>query len=115
MKFTDSLEDHVAVFVLSGKIMGGEETTLFYGRVREHINGHARKFLIDLKDVVWINSIGLGMLISAMTTIRNAEGKLVLTNITTVESLLTLTRLVTVFDTADSREEGLEFLREELV
>ena len=111
MKFADSLEGKVAVFELSGKIMGGEETTLFYGRIRENINNNIKNFLVDLKDVVWINSIGLGMLISTMTTIRNAGGKLVLVNITAVESLLSLTRLISVFDTADNREDGMKFLK----
>jgi len=110
MKFTDSLEGKVAVFELSGKIMGGEDTTMFYGRIRENINNNIKNVLLDLKDVIWINSIGLGMLISTMTTIRNAGGKLVLVNITAVESLLSLTRLISVFDTANNREDGMKFL-----
>ena len=77
MNFSDSLEGPVAIFEISGKIMGGDEVTMFYGRIRENINNNIKAFMIDLKDVVWINSIGLGMLISAMTTIRNAGGKLI--------------------------------------
>ncbi len=111
MKFADSLDGTIATFELSGKIMGGEETTMFYGRIRENINNNITNFMIDLKDVVWINSVGLGMLISAMTTIRNAGGRMVLVNITTVESLLSLTRLISVFDTADSREAGMKFFK----
>lgn len=90
--------------------MGGDETTLFYGRVRENINNNIKNFVFDLKGVVWINSIGLGMLISAMTTIKNAGGKLVLVNITAVESLLSLTRLIGAFDVAGSREEAVKSL-----
>ena len=108
MKFSDSLEGTVAVFDLSGKIMGGDETTMFYGRVRENINNNIKNFVIDLKDVIWINSIGLGMLISAMTTVKNAGGKLILVNITAVESLLSLTRLIGAFDIRDSRDEAMK-------
>ena len=108
MKFSDSLEGAVAVFDVSGKIMGGDETTLFYGRIRENINNNIKNFVIDLKDVVWINSIGLGMLISTMTTVKHAGGKLILVNITAIESLLSLTRLITAFDTADSRDDAIK-------
>lgn len=108
MKFDDSLHGDVVVFEVSGKIMGGEGTTLFYGKVREYINHNKRNIVIDLAKVDWINSIGLGMLISSLTTIKNANGHLVLANITTIESILTLTRLITVFDHYDSQEEAIK-------
>ncbi|MFH1686002.1 MAG: STAS domain-containing protein [bacterium] len=108
MKFSDKLEGNVAVFELSGKIMGGEATTMFHGRIRENVNNHIKSVVIDLKDVVWINSVGLGMLISALTTIRTAGGRLVLANITAVESLLSLTRLITVFEIYDSQKAAVE-------
>jgi len=110
MKFDDSLEGGVAVFSVSGKIMGGDETTMFYGRIRENINNNIKDIVIDLKDVIWINSIGLGMLISVMTTVKHAGGRLVLANITAVESLLSLTRLLSAFETADSREAAVKSL-----
>ncbi|MEA3296986.1 MAG: STAS domain-containing protein [candidate division Zixibacteria bacterium] len=108
MKFLDSLQDDVVVFEVSGKIMGGKGTTLFYGTVREYINRNKKNIVIDLTKVDWINSIGLGMLISALTTVKNADGRLVLANITTVESILTLTRLITVFDHYDSCDEAIK-------
>lgn len=108
MKFEDKLEGSVAVFEISGKIMGGDETTMFYGRIRENVNNNVKSVVLDLGNVVWINSIGLGMLISAMTTLRNAGGRLVLANITAVESLLSMTRLINVFDVYDSQEDALK-------
>jgi anti-sigma B factor antagonist len=55
-----------------------------------------------------MNSVGLGMLISALTTVKNSGGRLVLANITKIESILTITRLISVFEHFDSREEALK-------
>lgn len=111
MKFTDDVDDRIVIFELSGKIMGGDQSTRFHGRVHQHINNNQRRFLIDMDKVDWINSVGLGMLISALTTIRKAEGRMVLCGIHNVESVLSLTRLITVFETFDSRDEALAALK----
>ncbi len=107
MKFDDRLEGNVVILNVSGKIMGGEETTLFHGKIHEYINHNKNNFVVDLKKVEWMNSVGLGMLISALTTVKNSEGRLVLANITKIESILTITRLISVFEHFDSREEAL--------
>jgi len=96
---------------VSGKIMGGEETTMFHGRIHEYITQNKKKIVVDLAKVEWMNSVGLGMLISALTTVKNAGGRLVLANITTIESVLTITRLINVFEHFDSRKEAIEALR----
>jgi len=108
MKFTDILEGEIVIMEISGKIMGGEETTLFHGKLHEYINQSKKSVVIDLAKVDWMNSIGLGMLISALTTLRNAGGRLVLANIDKIESILTITRLITVFDHYDSRDEAIK-------
>jgi len=100
MKFNDILEGDVVILDVSGKIMGGEETTMFHGKIHEYINQNKKNFVVDLKDVDWMNSVGLGMLISSLTT--------VLANITRIESILTITRLISVFEHFDSREEAMK-------
>ena len=107
MKFEDSLVDNIVVLNVSGKIMGGEETTLFHGKIHEYITQNKKTFVVDLSRVDWMNSVGLGMLISALTTVKNVEGRLVLANITKIESILTITRLISVFEHYDSREAAL--------
>ena len=111
MKFTDSIKDDVVVFEVSGKIMGGEETTMFHGRIHEYITQNKKKFLIDLTKVEWMNSIGLGMLISALTTTKNSGGRLVLANITTIKSVLTITRLINVFEHFDTQADAFAALK----
>ncbi|MEW5994746.1 MAG: STAS domain-containing protein [Candidatus Zixiibacteriota bacterium] len=108
MKFSDHLKGDIVIFEVSGKIMGGEETTLFHGRIHEYINQNKKNILVDLAKVDWMNSIGLGMLISAMTTVKNAGGRFVLANITKIETILTVTRLIKVFDCYDSRDKALQ-------
>jgi anti-sigma B factor antagonist len=109
MKFEDfDAERGVTVMNLSGKIMGGEETTMFHGKLHELIQSGKKKIVVDLKAVEWMNSVGLGMLISALTTVKNAEGRLVLANITNIESILAMTRLITVFEHFDSREAAVK-------
>ncbi len=108
MKFEDSLLDDIVILNVSGKIMGGEETTMFHGKLHEYINQNKKNIVVDLSRVDWVNSVGLGMLISALTTVKNAGGRLVLANITKIESILTITRLISVFEHYDSREEALK-------
>lgn len=108
MKFTDSIEGDVAVIEVSGKIMGGDETTMFHGKIHEFITGGKKNIVVDLANVDWMNSVGLGMLISALTTVKNAGGRLVLANITKIESILTITRLISVFEHYDSKDEALK-------
>ncbi|MEW6411089.1 MAG: STAS domain-containing protein [Candidatus Zixiibacteriota bacterium] len=108
MKFEDFLEGNVVVIDVSGKIMGGEETTLFHGKIHEYIQQNKKNIVVDLSRVDWMNSVGLGMLISALTTVKNAGGRLVLANITKIESILTITRLISVFEHYDSRKEALK-------
>ncbi len=112
MKFDDKLEGDVVILDLTGKIMGGEETTLFHGKIHEYITQNKKNILVDLKKVDWMNSVGLGMLISALTTVKNSGGRLVLANITKIEAILTITRLISVFEVFDSREDALKAFAE---
>ncbi|MDZ4722330.1 MAG: STAS domain-containing protein [candidate division Zixibacteria bacterium] len=108
MRFNDSLENDVVILDVSGKIMGGDETAQFHGKIHDYIGKKKMNFIVDLAGVEWMNSVGLGMLISALTTVKNSGGRLVLANITKIESILAITRLITVFEHYDSRKEALE-------
>ena len=74
-----------------------------------HFVGYALRLTrIDLAGVDWMNSTGLGILISGLTTLRNNKGELKLANVTDkIQSLLAITRLITVFETHDSIAEAL--------
>nr|MBN2278523.1 STAS domain-containing protein [candidate division Zixibacteria bacterium] len=109
MKITDEVKGDVAIIHLEGKVMGGPDSTMFHGKLHELANGGTKKVVIDLAKVEWMSSVGLGMLISALTTMKNNKGMLKLANVTKgIESLLTITRLVTIFETHDSLDEAVK-------
>jgi len=108
MKFTDDLQNDVVVFKLNGTILGGNDLTLFQGRILEYINLHKSNVILDLAGVERVNSIGLGMLAAMFKTTRDSGGRLVLANTTGIDSILSMTRLVTIFDSYDSVVEAAE-------
>ncbi|MFQ5499923.1 MAG: STAS domain-containing protein [Candidatus Zixiibacteriota bacterium] len=110
MKTNDFLEGDVVVIEISGKIMGGDEITRFHGLLHQHLEARKTRFLIDLDKVTWSNSLGLGMFIAALASVQKAQGKMVLANVTNIEALLAMTKLVRVFDSYDSREEAMKAL-----
>lgn len=109
MKFADSLEGDVAIFSLSGKILTHEDSmTRFHGRMHEYVNLNKKNIIVDLGKIELMTSVGLGMLISALATVNNAGGQMVLANITRIQNLIAITRLNTVFESYDSVEQAVE-------
>lgn len=108
MKIKEKIENQVAVLSLSGKMMGGPETTALHDHIRGLMNDGISKVVIDLGGVKWINSSGLGVLMAAMTTLKNSEGQMKLANVTEkVESLLMITQLMRIFETYDSIDRAV--------
>ncbi|MCX6826077.1 MAG: STAS domain-containing protein [candidate division Zixibacteria bacterium] len=109
MKITDEIKGDVAIIHLEGKVMGGPDATMFHGRLHEIVKGGKKHVVIDLAKVEWMSSVGLGMLISALTTLKNNQGELKLASVTkSIQSLLTITRLITIFETYDSIEQAIK-------
>lgn len=108
MKLSHREETGVAILEPKGKIMGGPDATLLHDQLHEFIKQGKLKVIIDLGGVDWMNSTGLGILISGLTTLRNNNGELKLANVTDkIQSLLTITKLVTVFESHDSVDEAI--------
>ncbi len=108
MKLTSREEGGVVVLEPKGKIMGGPDATLLHDNLHEFIEQNKKKVVIDLSKVEWMNSTGLGILISGLTTLRNSGGELKLACVTEkIESLLTITKLITVFESFDSVAEAI--------
>jgi len=108
MKLTSQKIDDVMVLEPKGKIMGGPDATLLHDQLHEFIDQNMKKVVIDLAKVDWMNSTGLGILISGLTTLRNNGGELKLANVTEkIQSLLTITKLITVFECFDSVEDAV--------
>lgn len=102
-------QDGIIVLELSGKIMGGPDATLLNEKLHELIDKGKTKVVADLAKVNWMNSSGLGILIGGLTTMRNNKGDLKLANVTErIQSLLIITKLITVFETFDSVDAAVE-------
>ena len=113
MKIKERIENHVAVLSLSGKMMGGPETTALHDYIRRLMADGINKVVIDLGGVKWINSSGLGVLMAAMTTLKGGDGSMKLANVTEkVESLLMITQLMRIFETFDSVDRAVSSLTE---
>ena len=109
MKINEKLSDEIIILQLSGKIMGGPDATLLNDKLYELMETGKTKVVADLEKVNWMNSSGLGILIGGLTTMRNNGGDLKLANITErIQSLLMVTKLLTVFETFDSVEKAVE-------
>lgn len=101
--------DDVVVVEIKGNLMGGPDSQKFRDLLRKFLDEGRNKIVVDLKNVKMINSAGLGTLISGLTTMRNSGGDLKIANLNEkVESLLTITRLIKVFETYNSIEEAIE-------
>ncbi len=102
-------QDGVTVLQLNGKIMGGPDATVINDKLHELVESGKTKIVADLAKVNWMNSSGLGILISGLTTIRNAGGDLKLSDVTDrIHSLLMITKLLTVFETFETTEEAIQ-------
>lgn len=93
------------VITLKGNVMGGPDGSKLHDSLHELQEAGKTNVVVDLSKVKFMNSSGLGMLISAMTTMRNAGGDLRLANVADrIQSLLVITKLITVFKHFDSVE-----------
>jgi len=89
----------VTVIDVVGRITLGEGSSTLRDALRELVKGNHKDILLNLKDVSYIDSSGIGELVSAYTTITNVGGHLKLLGLThRVKDLLQITKLYTVFD-----------------
>lgn len=108
MKFSEKVIGSTVVISLEGDVLGGPGANELLNRLRELIASGKRHFIIDLAKVEYMNSSGLGMMTSALTTVRNAGGDLRLANpAERIKSLLVITKLVQVFQTFDSLDAAV--------
>jgi anti-sigma B factor antagonist len=102
----------VVIVDFSGKITLGEGSSTLRQTIRGLIDGGHRKIVLNLFDVDYIDSSGIGELVSGYTTVKNAEGDMKLLHLTKrVHDLLQITRLFTVFDVRSDEEEAIRSFR----
>ena len=101
-------EGDVTILDLSGKITIGEGSVQLREAVRRLLDEGRKKILLNLGDVAYVDSSGIGELVSSYTTTNNQGGQLKLLNLTKkIQDLLMITKLLTVFETHDNEQAAL--------
>jgi anti-sigma B factor antagonist len=108
MKIDTRTVGDVHVLDCSGKITLGEGTMAVRNTVREVLKKGGKKIVLNLADVNYIDSSGIGELVSSYTTVTNQGGQLKLLNLTKkIHELLAITKLLTVFQVFDDERTAV--------
>mgnify|MGYP003398321358 CR=1 FL=1 len=99
----------VVVLDLKGRITMGEGDELLKDKVNSLVNQGHKKIVLNLAEVPYIDSAGLGEIVRTYTTVSRQGGKLKLLNLTKrIQDLLAITKLLTVFETYESEPDAVK-------
>jgi anti-sigma B factor antagonist len=108
MKIVERQVGDVVVLDLHGKILIGEGDDALREAVTKLADAGKTKILLNLADVPYVDSAGLGEIVRTYTTVSRKSGKLKLLNLTKkIQDLLSITKLLTVFETYESEDEAV--------
>ena len=108
MKIDERSVGNVKVLDLSGQIKFAQGDTMLKDKIHSLVHQGHKKILVNLAKVDYVDSAGLGELVGAYTTVTHAGGSMKLLNLTKkMRDLLSITKLLTVFDTYDSEQEAV--------
>ena len=109
MKASTRQVSGITIVDMSGRITLGEGSVILRDAIKDLLAKGQRKILLNLGDVTYIDSSGIGELVSAFTSVRNQGGELKLLNLTKkVHDLLQITKLYTVFDIKDEEAGAVQ-------
>ena len=99
MEIKEELFGNVNVVYLDGSLKGGSEVTKLHGAIKSSLDAKADKIVLDLKDVHWMGSVGIGILICCLTAVKNAGGDMKLASLNDkIHDLLRMTKLEKIFE-----------------
>ena len=108
LKITNREVGGIMVVNLNGRLTLGDASALLRQSLKDLLDGGKKKLVLNLGDVGYIDSSGLGELVSSFTTVRNSGGELKLANLTQkVNDLLTVTKLYTVFEIHNDEQAAI--------
>ena len=108
MKIKQELKGDVLIITLSGKVIGGPELVEVKDVFQKAVEKDRKKVLLDLGKVSWMDSSGLGVIVSGHTTLSRAGGALKILNATKkIQELFIITKLITIFETYTDEQEAL--------
>lgn len=99
----------VVILDIKGRVMLGEGDEILKDKVNSVLAEGSKKIVLNLAEVPYIDSAGLGEIVRTFTTVSRQGGSLKLLNLTKrITDLLSITKLLTVFDTYDSENEAVQ-------
>ena len=108
MKIVEREVGGVTILDLHGKILIGEGDDALREAVTKLVDGATKSIVLNLADVPYVDSAGLGEIVRCYTTVSKKGGRLKLLNLTKkIQDLLSITKLLTVFETYDSEDEAV--------
>jgi len=108
LNIKQDLKGDVMVLNLSGKIMGGPDHEKFQSEIKSLISAGHVDILLDMHKVNWVNSTGLGILVSAFHTLKKNGGQLKICQVSDrIDNILNVTQLKLVFETFEKCEDAL--------
>lgn len=114
MRFKTKIIDGVGVIIPHGKLMGPPDTDNLHNEVKSMLGDKIKNIVIDLKHVNWMNSLGVGVIMSCYASIKNAGGELKLSALTEkVRSVMLIMQLIKVFEIYENYEEAAKSFKKE--
>ena len=108
MQISERQSGQVMILDLSGRVTLGDGDTLLKDKLHSLLHQGKKNVLLNLGKVNYVDSAGLGAIVSAYTTVTREGGSLKLANVTgKLQDLLSITKLLTVFETYDSEDEAV--------
>jgi anti-sigma B factor antagonist len=109
MQIDERVVGDVTILDLKGKMTLGEGDELLKERINTLVGQGKKKLVLNLEAVPYIDSAGLGEIVRTYTTVSRQGGKLKLLNLTKrIQDLLSITKLLTVFETFDSEQDAIQ-------
>lgn len=109
MLYEKAEKDGVVVLSLKSSMMGGSDATKINEEIHQLVEQNKKQIVLNLKELEWINSSGLGILVGNLTTVKNSGGNLFLCNLSEkISNLLSITKLSAIFQCYESVDEAVQ-------
>jgi len=109
IKVTELSDSGIVVIAPKGNFIGGDETDELRDTIKKYSDAGNKKLVIDLGEVLYLNSTALGVLIAAHTNYTKREGKIILCQLNkNLENLFVITNLALIFESYHTHQEAIE-------
>ncbi len=116
MQIDRVLNQDVVTYILHGKMLGGPDSHRILDYLHEEIEKNQKKFIIDIENVKWVNSSGLGILINVLNVAKQHDTHLVIAHASEqVQKMMKITRLDRIFTLADTQGQAMDLLTNDSV